>query len=70
MNKELRIYQYACFGKSCQRCEELLPGFISKQKGRLMISAKFEKKNIEIITAMLEECPSSALSFDAIRGDK
>ncbi len=61
---ELRIYPYACNGKSCHRCEELLPGFVTKENGKLSISDFFLKEHDSLITEMLESCPTSALSLD------
>lgn len=62
---ELRIYPYACNGlKSCGRCEELMPGFITECKGRKTFSPEQERESAVLIEGMLEECPSSALSFD------
>ena len=64
---ELRIYQYACNGPSCHRCEELMPGFIDDCNGRKNFTPDQEKESAEIIELMLKECPTSALSFDSER---
>jgi len=61
---ELKIYEYACLGKSCHRCDEILPGFISDHGGSLLISPRSRKEHDETIRLMLDECPTQALSLD------
>ncbi len=61
---ELRIYQYACNGPSCHRCEELKPGFISEHNGKMQFTPEQEKIDAALIEEMLNECSTSALSFD------
>ena len=63
---ELTIYQYVCLGKSCHRCEEILPGFISDHGGKLLISPRSLIEHDETIRFMLDDCPTQALSLDEI----
>ncbi len=63
---ELRIYPYACSGESCFRCEELMPGFVTENGGKLQLSEEELKEKDDVITEMLAECPTSALSLDEI----
>ena len=66
MKYELRIYPYACSGESCFRCEELMPGFITENNGRMQLSQEELEAKDDVITEMIAECKTSALSLDKI----
>lgn len=60
----LKRADYVCNGQmSCGRCEEILPGFLTKYFGEIMISETGLSDHSEEITHAIESCPVGALEL-------
>ena len=61
---ELKAMHYLCAGKSCHRCEDYLPDFMSAPHyGEIQITDFYMKENIEAITQAIKDCPNDALQL-------
>lgn len=60
---ELTILYYICHGpKSCGKCEEHIPGFLSEHSGEMSTDGL----NKETIDAALADCPAGALQLEPV----